>query len=145
MQLEHKHQFKDYDRFLVGFDHFFDKMAKFRDGMEELSSNYPPFNIKKVSDNKYLIEVALAGFGTNEIEIELLDDRLVVSSKVEQDRSNFDWLYKGIADRSFKRQFKLADNVEVKGAEYFNGLLKIWLEQIIPESRKPKKIEISTP
>ena len=104
---------------------------------------YPPYNIKQVKENKYVIEMAVAGFGKQNIEIELVDGKLVVSGKLDSDEKNLaNILYKGIANRSFQRAFTLADTIEVEGAEMVNGILKIWLENIIPDHKKPRKVDI---
>lgn len=133
---------KDFDRFFVGFDDQFNRMAKMHDDLTKNIPNYPPYNIKKTGDNTYIIEVAVAGFSKSEIEIEFADDKLIVRGNATED-SNADWLYKGIAARNFTRTFALNDQIEVKGAEMLNGMLKIALERIIPEHKKPKKIEIA--
>jgi len=105
--------------------------------------NYPPYDIVKVDDNKYVIEMAVAGFGKQNIAIELVDGKLIVAGKLDSDEKNLaNILYKGIANRSFHRAFTLADTVEVEGAELVNGILKIWLENIIPDHKKPRKVEI---
>jgi len=107
------------------------------------AANYPPYDIVKVDDNKYVIEIAVAGFGKQNIEIELADSKLVVSGKLDSDEKNLaNVLYKGIATRPFHRSFNLADTVVVEGAEIVNGILKIWLENIIPDNKKPRKIEV---
>jgi molecular chaperone IbpA len=108
------------------------------------AANYPPYDIVKVDDNKYVIEMAVAGFGKQNIEIELADGKLVVSGKLDSDEKSLaNVLYKGIANRPFHRSFNLADSVEVEGAELVNGILKIWLENIIPDHKKPRKVEIA--
>lgn len=107
------------------------------------AANYPPYDIVKVDENKYVIEMAVAGFGKQNIELELADGKLVVSGKLDSDEKNMaNILYKGIANRPFQRSFTLADTVEVEGAELVNGILKIWLENIIPDHKKPRKIEV---
>ena len=146
------HSFKDFDRFFVGFDPLVKRMSEAADQAVKLSQNYPPYNIKKIDDNKYTIELAVAGFGKQDLEIELADDKLIIKGNVasgepaEQD-SNGEWtwpqvLYQGLAMRPFTRTFNVADNVEIRGASMLNGILKIALEAIIPEHKKPKKIYI---
>jgi molecular chaperone IbpA len=103
---------------------------------------YPPYNIKKVDENKYVIEMAVAGFGRQDLELELKEDVLTVTGRTGTDEAT-EYLYKGIADRAFTRQFTLADTVIVKNADLINGMLKIWLERFIPEEKKPKKIVIN--
>ena len=134
--------FKDMDRFFVGFDDTYNRLAKLHDDMTKNIPNYPPYNLKKVDDNKYVIEIAVAGFSRSEIEVEFVDDKLIVKGNAYEDNSA-DWLYKGIATRNFTRTFALDDKIEIRGAELINGMLKIGLEKIIPEHKKPKKIEVS--
>ena len=148
----HTHSFKDFDRFFVGFDKVAEKMASVAEQTAKLASNYPPYNIKKIDENKYTIEMAVAGFGKQDIEVELADDKLIIKGNVksgeeaEQDSTGeYTWptfLYQGLAQRPFTRTFNLADNVEIRGASLINGILKIALEAIIPEHKKPKKIDI---
>jgi molecular chaperone IbpA len=102
---------------------------------------YPPYNIKKVDENRYVIELAVAGFGKADIDIELQEGKLSILGKCDSAEST-EYLYKGIAERGFKREFTLADNVEVKSSSLANGMLKIWLEAFIPEEKKPKKVKI---
>lgn len=140
---------KDLDKFFVGFDETFNRLAKFHDDVTKHIPNYPPYNIKKVDDNKYVIELAVAGFSKQELELELADGVLTVKGQsnldsLVEDGVNQTFLYKGISDRAFTRKFTLADTVEIKNAEYLNGMLKVFLERIIPEHKKPKKIEISS-
>lgn len=136
-----------FDKFFVGSDRVFKQFADLAETTKTLT-NYPPYNIKKVDENKYVIEMAVAGFGRQDIEIELDDNKLTVRGKLEslddltKDGVNQTYLFKGISDRAFTRQFTVADTVEVKNADLINGMLKIWLEAIIPEHKKPKKIEI---
>jgi len=134
--------FKDFDRFFVGFDDQFNRIAKMHDDLAKNIPNYPPYNIKKTGDNTYVIEIAVAGFARQDIEIELDGGNMVIkgSAKNEEEENNF--LYKGIANRNFTRTFALEDQIEIKDAEMFNGMLKVFLERIIPEHKKPKKIEI---
>lgn len=146
------HSFKDFDRFFVGFDPLVKRMSEAADQAVKLSQNYPPYNIKKIDDNKYTIELAVAGFGKQDLEIELADDKLIIKGNVasgepaERDsKGEWTWpqvLYQGLAMRPFTRIFNIADNVEIRGASMLNGILKIALEAIIPEHKKPKKIHI---
>lgn len=135
---------KDIDKFFVGFDEQFNKMVKYHDELTKNIPSYPPYNIKKVADNKYLIEIAVAGFAKQDVEIELDGDRLVVTGKTRDDDGEA-YLWKGIANRAFTRTFVLDDQVEIENAEMLNGMLKIFLERIIPDHKKPKKIEINEP
>jgi molecular chaperone IbpA len=136
-------QFKDFDKFFVGFDEQFNRMQKMHDDITKSIPNYPPYNIKKIDDNKYAIEFAVAGFSKSEIEIELDGDKLIVRG-IANDDSTSNYLFKGIANRAFTRTFILNDHIEIKDAELFNGMLKIMLEAVIPEEKKPKKIQVKT-
>ena len=134
--------FKDFDKLFVGFDDTYNRISKVHDDLTKNIPNYPPYNIRKVNDNTYVIEIAVAGFSKSEIEVEFADDKLIVSGNAQDDDSA-DWLYKGIATRNFTRTFALDDKIEIKGAALMNGMLKIALEKIIPDHKKPKKIEVS--
>jgi molecular chaperone IbpA len=148
----HNHTFKDFDRFFVGFDKVAEKMATIADQTAKLATNYPPYNLKKVDENKYIIEMAVAGFGKQDLEIELADNKLIIKGNVHsgepaEEDSQGAWtfphiLYQGLAMRPFTRTFTLADNVEIRNADMLNGILRIVLEAIIPEHKKPVKIEI---
>jgi molecular chaperone IbpA len=129
-------------RFAVGFDRMFDELARTAGTLN--SSNYPPYNIVRVSENEYEIEVAVAGFAEDELDVEIQNGELFVKgeSKANDVRTG-NYLHQGIAARDFTRTFALADNVEVKGASVKNGILTIKLEVFIPESEKPKKIAIT--
>ena len=134
---------KDFGKFGVGYDDLFDRISEFHDTGAKNIPNYPPYNIKKVEDNKYVIEMAVAGFGKQDIEITTEDDKLVIKGNVESDETpQDDLLWQGLALRPFTRMFTLNDQVEVNNAEMINGLLKVTLERIIPESKKPKKVEV---
>jgi molecular chaperone IbpA len=133
--------FKDIDKFFVGFDEQFRKMQQLHDDLTKNVPNYPPYNIRKVDDTHYVIEMAVAGFGQNEIDIEIDGGKLIVKGNVTTDETN-DFLFKGIASRAFTRSFALNDQVEVKDAELFNGMLKIALEKLIPETQKAKKVPV---
>ena len=142
MTLLFPQQFKDIDKFFVGFDDQFNRIAKMHDDLTKNIPNYPPYNIKKTGDNTYVIEMAVAGFAKQDIEIELADGKMVVKGNVQNDNDADNFLFKGIAARDFTRTFALEDQVEVKDAEMLNGMLKVFLERIIPEHKKPKKIEV---
>jgi len=146
------HTFSDlakFDKYFVGSDKFLAKVQETMDlvANSAASAGYPPFNLKKTDDNVYVIEMAVAGFGKNDIELTLEDNKLKIAGHTTVDTLVADgvdqtFLHKGISDRPFERTFSLADNVVVNNAQYINGLLKIWLEHIIPEDKKPKKIDI---
>ena len=111
-----------------------------------MQSNYPPYNIRKVGKDNYAIEVALAGFSKNDVEVEFEDNLLTVRTKQinksEEDNINGEIIHKGISQRQFARSFTVADDVKVGGAELKDGLLTIACEKIVPEYKKKKLIEI---
>jgi molecular chaperone IbpA len=119
----------------------FDEMQKFHDTATKNIPNYPPFNIKKTAENTYVIEMAVAGFGKSDVTIETEGDKLVVKGNAENDDKDVNTLYQGLALRPFTRMFTLNDSVEVQNAEMINGLLRITLERLIPESQR-KQITI---
>ena len=129
----------------VGFDNVFDHFERmFEDDFRVPSINYPPYNIVKTGTNKYDIEVALAGYNKKDIDVSYEDNMLHIKSKKEdkEDKDEDGVIHKGIAKRYFSKSFTIADDVEVKGAELKDGLLKVSLERIIPESKKPRTISI---
>ena len=134
--------FKDFDKFFVGFDDQINRLHKMHDDITKNIPNYPPYNIKKTGENTYVVEIAVAGFARQDIEIELADGKMLVKGKVVNDESDDNYLFKGIANRAFTRTFALDDQIEVKDAEMLNGMLKVFLERIIPEHKKPKKVEV---
>ena len=137
--------FKDFDKFFVGFDDQFKQVQKLHDDLTKNIPNYPPYNIRKNGDNNYTIEMAVAGFGESEIDITIDGGKLIIKGNLEAetDTSN-DFLFKGIATRAFTRAFAIDDQIEVKNAEMFNGMLKIALERLVPEEQKPKKIVVKS-
>lgn len=136
--------FKDFDKLFVGFDDTYNRLAKVHDDLTKNIPNYPPYNIKKTEENTYVIEIAVAGFSKSEIEVEFADDKLIVRGNAKEDNDTLAWLHKGIAARNFTRTFALDDHIEIKDASLLNGMLKIALEKIIPEHKKPKKIEVKS-
>ena len=130
----------------VGFDDVFDHFESMFDGPSlSVGSNYPPYNIVKTSDNKFDVEVALAGFNKKDINVSVENGMLTIESKEDEkskDDKDGEVLHKGISKRYFKRSFTIADDVEVKGAELKDGLLRVSMEKIIPESKKLKTITI---
>jgi molecular chaperone IbpA len=149
--MDFRHTFlpKELDRFFVGFDPLVKRLAEATEQATKLAQNYPPYNIKKVDENKYVIEIAVAGFGKQDLEIEFADDKLIVKGHTQSGEIMSEgtmvlpqFIYQGLAMRPFTRTFTLADNVEIAGCSLVNGILKIALEAIIPEHKKPKKIDI---
>ena len=134
--------FKDFDKFFVGFDDQYRRLAKIHDDVTKNIPNYPPYNIRKTGDNTYVIEIAVAGFDKQEIDIEIEGGKLVVKGNLAFTDTEDNFLFKGIATRAFTRAFVIDDQFEVKDASLINGMLKIALERIIPEHKKPKKIEV---
>ena len=130
----------------VGFDPIFDRFeSMFNDDFfAHQGTNYPPYNIMKTGDYTYNIEIALAGFSKKDIDVSYEDGVITVKSiqEAKQDGEQAGVLHKGISKRMFTKSFSIADDVEVKGAELKDGLLTISLERIIPESKKPRTIEI---
>ena len=133
---------KNFDAFTVGFDKLVDEI---RDASEKAkkSVSYPPYNIKQVDENNYVIEMAVAGFGKTDIDISLDNNKLTVSGHVDsQDSEESTYLWKGIANRAFQRTFTLADTIEVQSAEMVNGMLKLGLQNIVKANDAIKKIAI---
>ena len=124
----------------VGFDRLFENMAQMSAGSKSLPS-YPPFNVVKDGD-QYIVEVALAGIDKKDLDVEVQENTLSISYESSNKEESDNKLYRGIAQRSFRRQFSLAEDVEVTGATFKNGLLQIDLERIIPEEKRPKQIKI---
>ena len=127
----------------VGFDTFFDR---FFDMDSTRDSGYPPYNIRKLNEVQYVIEVALAGFSKDDIEVEVTDGKLVIRSTEDKEgESQSDsFVHKGIAKRAFSRSFTLSDDIIVKGADLKDGMLNIDLEKVIPEEKKPRLIPIGS-
>lgn len=136
--------FSPFYRSTVGFDRLFSMLDSM--GQPDNGQSYPPYNIERTGEDAYRITMAVAGFGEDEIAIE--SNRNVLSVKAEkatEDKAEErEFLYRGIATRSFERRFQLADHVHVTGAELKNGLLHIDLKREIPEELKPRKIAIAT-
>ena len=131
--------------FSVGFDSIFDEFDRMLESTERYSTNYPPYNIKKVNDTDYRIEVALAGYDKDDIEVELKNSALTVRNKTKEqtvDEKGNGVIHKGISTRQFERAFTISEDIKVKDAELKNGLLTIDLERIIPDEKKPRLIDI---
>lgn len=129
----------EFSRHAVGFDRMFADLERvFTAGKD----NYPPYNLVQLEEDKFAIEVAVAGFKKEEIEVEVEDAVLTVKGehKPDDDRT---FLHKGISSRNFKRTIALAEHVEVRGAKIEDGILTISLERVVPEERKPKRIAIA--
>lgn len=134
--------FTPFRRSTVGFDRLFDMIESTR---ADISDSYPPFNLEKDGEESYRITLAVAGFRPEEIEILAQQNQLIVAGrKDEKDGDDDRYLYRGISARSFERRFQLADYIQVRSADFDNGLLSISLEREIPEAMKPRKIEIGS-
>ena len=125
---------------LIGFDRVFDAVTKLHTVEGGQSNSFPPYNIKKLDAENYEIQIALAGFSKSELNISVEDGNLVV--KGEQEKSEDEFLHKGIAERNFTRTWALADDVKVTGSKLKDGVLTISLVHEIPEEKKPTSIEI---
>ena len=123
----------------IGFDRMFNNLLD-----APSSTGYPPYNIVKVSEEKYCIELAIAGFSKSDIEIESKDNILTISTLDKKDENELEteYLHKGISARSFKKAFTLAEYVTVQSASFKDGILSIDLERLVPEAMKPKTIKI---
>jgi molecular chaperone IbpA len=134
--------FAPFRRSSVGFDRLFDMLENSTPG--GAGENYPPFDLIKLGDNEYRIELAVAGFKPEEIDITAQQNVLIVTGKKNEEANDkgFDYVYRGIANRSFERRFALSDHIQVRGADLKDGLLWVELVREIPEAMKPKKIEI---
>ena len=125
--------------YAVGYDKMFDNLSRYVDNNVS-STGFPPYNIRKEGDYHYVIEMALAGFSKEDIEIEVADGTLSVRSDKKDDVA--DNLYRGISFRKFNRKFTLSDDIVVNDAALDNGMLTINLERIVPEEKKPRLIEV---
>jgi len=128
----------------VGFERLLNAFGELENALRDNKTpSYPPYNIIKTGDHDYAIEIAVAGFKRDDLDITFEDGKLTITGKTNQERGG-DYLHRGIATREFTHQFTLAETVVVKSAELVDGLLVIRLENIIPEEKKPRKIAIST-
>ena len=131
--------------FSIGFDDMFDQFESMLGNGGMVQSNYPPYNIRKTGKDQYAIEVAVAGFSKDDVEVEFEDKLLTVRTKKINktvEKNSDEIIHKGISQRSFSRSFTIADDVKVSGAELKDGLLTINCEKIVPEQKKKKLIPI---
>lgn len=131
--------FAPYRRSAIGFDRLFDMIE--HNAATGSQENYPPFDLVKLGDNEYRIDLAVAGFSRDEIDITAQQNVLIVSGQ-KGDGDSQDFVHRGIATRSFERRFALADHIVVRAADLKDGLLSVTLVREIPEAMKPRKIEI---
>ena len=129
--------------FSVGFDSMFDRWES-AFSVEGNRSSYPPYNIRREGDEKYFIELAIAGLKEDDLEVSLQSQVLNIRSKKENSGSeeNTNYVHRGIAKRQFEREFTLSDDIVVKGCDLTNGMLTIELEKIIPEEKRARLIPI---
>ena len=135
---------KTLDPFTVGYDKFFKDIEEVTKNVTKNVPSYPPYNIKQVSKNKYVIELAVAGFAKSDIEVTLEGNKLVIKGSAKEDelKEEENFLFKGIANRNFTRSFTLADKIEIGQAEMVNGMLKVWLENLVQVQDTIKRIAI---
>ena len=125
----------------LGFENFINDVERILNETKPVTSNFPPHNIIKAGENKYVVELAVAGFGKDEVDIQVQDNTLTIKGE-KQEKDGYEYLHRGIGTRSFTKTITIADTIEVKGAEFKDGILRIGLENIVPEHKKPRKIEI---
>jgi molecular chaperone IbpA len=125
----------------IGFEETVDALRRATEHTAK-TMGYPPYNIKQVKENKYVIEMAVAGFSKSDIEITLEGSKLIIKGNAKDDGDDTNFLYKGIANRAFERVFTVNDKVEIKDAELVNGMLKVWMENIVKIQDTVKKIGI---
>lgn len=126
-------------RSAIGFDRLFNLLET---GQNQSNGGYPPYNVELVDDSHYRIAIAVAGFAERELDITAHDNLLVVKGAHDGESVTRNYLYQGIAERNFERKFQLAEHIQIKGANLENGLLYIELERVVPETLKPRRIEI---
>ena len=133
--------FAPYRRNTIGFDRLFDMIET--NAASQTQENYPPFDLIQLGDNDYRIDLAVAGFKRDEIEITAQQNVLIVAG-AKREEDGLDYVHRGIATRSFERRFALADHIQVRGADLRDGLLSVELVREIPEAMKPRKVDIGT-
>lgn len=133
--------FKPFAPYSIGYADMFEELEKASKQLQKAVS-YPPYNIKQIKDNKYVIEMAVAGFAKQDIEITLDGNKLVVKGNAQDEDAPESFLFKGIANRNFTREFKLVDKVEIENAEMANGMLKIGLANMVKVQDAIKKIAV---
>ena len=126
--------------YAVGFDRIFDNLSRYVDN-NATSTGFPPYNIRKEGDYNYVIEMALAGFGKKDIEVEVADGTLSIRS-VKENNEDDSTVYRGISSRRFERKFTMADDIVVNDAKLENGMLMVNLERVVPEEKKPRLVMV---
>ena len=130
-------------RHFVGFDRMFDEMDRIFENSAHKGAGYPPYNIAQINENEYMISLAVAGFGMDNLSIEKDKNTLKIEGTAPKGDDKVNYLHRGIGGRNFRREFALAEHVEVHNAELVNGMLNIHLRREVPEELQPKKIEIN--
>ena len=133
---------RDISPFAVGFDRTFDTLELLASSRAK-ETNYPPYNIRKISEDQYAIELAVAGFEDKDIDIELVEETLTIKGNRPKEASD-GLLHQGLAARDFVKKFVLSDDMEIKGAALSSGMLYVGLERIIPDEKKPRKIKLTS-
>ena len=133
---------RDISPFAVGFDRTFDTLELLASSRAK-ETNYPPYNIRKISEDQYAIELAVAGFENKDIDIELVEETLTIKGNRPKEAGD-GLLHQGLAARDFVKKFVLSDDMEIKGAALSNGMLYVGLERIIPDEKKPRKIKLTS-
>ena len=136
-------QFHRFDPFTIGYTDVFKELESMSKAVAK-AATYPPYNIKQVKDNKFVIEMAVAGFAQSDIELTLEGNKLVIKGNTQDEDAPDNFLFKGIANRNFTREFKLADKVEIENAELVNGMLKIGLQNMVKVQDTIKKIPLAS-
>ncbi len=133
---------RDISPFAVGFDRTFDTLELLASSRAK-ETNYPPYNIRKVSEDQYTIELAVAGFEEKDLDIELVEETLTINGNRPKE-SGDGLLHQGLAARDFVKKFVLSDDMVIKGAALSNGMLYVGIERIIPDEKKPQKIKLTS-
>jgi molecular chaperone IbpA len=131
-----------FHRATVGFDRLFDEIE--RQFANSASSGYPPYNVAQLEDNEWMISLAVAGFGMDNLDITHEKSVLTIEGVAPKSDESVNYLHKGIAGRNFRKEFTLADHVEVENATLDNGILNVHLKRDVPEELQPKKIKINS-
>ena len=128
--------FDDIDRYTIGLDHLFDRLST----LSTQTNSYPPYNLIKVSNTDYRLELAASGFKKSELSVYTLDDQLVIEGTKDEKESHQQYIYRSLSARNFKRVWTLSESMSVKSVDFVDGLLTIFLELNVPEPEKPKKM-----
>jgi molecular chaperone IbpA len=131
---------EQFDPFFIGHHKLLQRLTEFNSQVKS-PVNYPPYNIRKVDEDNFVIDVALAGWSADDLDVSLQEGILTV--KGSQEKTEGEYLYKGISNRDFSREFTLAETVQVEEVKFVNGVLSVFLKNVIPEEKKPKKFDIN--